>query len=253
MVDVISRYLKNVHVQIGGASPGLVLLVRFCLIFGVNSCITTKLLKHGAPLLSGTIRAGFGYRQFKHSIANQLPLKEVFLDLAKHFRLPLIARGGEASHVRTHFSPPDARERPEAEINQEELSEFKRAYNARYRHRAYFFSQSDLAKRVRLSTNFQHHCIVDRSLAATGGETGGGDTSVPATVTPAAAKKVAKDRHACVLCSRDCTTHCTICLAPLCNERLDGELSCTEHFHHPDTDLVGIFDAKKRKRSLHNS
>ena len=258
MVDVISRYLKNVHVQIGSASPALVLLVRFCLIFGVNSCITTKLLKHGAPLLSGTIPAGFGYRQFKHSIANQLPLKEVFMDLAKNFRLPLIARGGEARHARTHFSPPDARERPNAEIQREELSEFERAYDERKRNRINFFADDELAKKVRLSTNFQHHCIVDRAffMASDGDDTSateGGDTSAAATVTPSARKRSKVDRRACVLCGRLCTSRCLICLAPLCNERIEDELSCTERFHHPDSDLVAIFDAKKRQRSLHPS
>jgi len=127
MVDVISRYLCHVHVEIGSASPALVLLIWFCFLFGVNTCIATKLLTFGAPALDAAHSPAFGYRAFKHKVANELTLKEVFRNLAKNFRFPMSWQGAEGRHSRTHFSPPDMSERPANVLPYSELEEFKQS------------------------------------------------------------------------------------------------------------------------------
>jgi len=74
MVDVISRYLKHLQVPIHGASPFLVLIVRYILLFSVNGCITEKLLKYGRKLIDSGCTS---YRLFKHDTSNRLALQDV--------------------------------------------------------------------------------------------------------------------------------------------------------------------------------
>ena len=105
MIDVISKYLKIVNVNIGNASPALVLLTRFTLLYGINAMITTKLLEHGDNLLELHGGGRYGYRVFKHATANKVSAKDVFVELATNFRRPLLSRGGSEGHnARTHFT-----------------------------------------------------------------------------------------------------------------------------------------------------
>ena len=186
-------------------------------------------------------------------MANNLSLRAVFRDLAKHFRLPLIARGGEADQERTHFTPTEVRERPVTQIAQTELEQFRNLYGEIRKNKYHFFAQNELAKKVRLSTNYQHYCVVQAtrlkpapasSAAAPGWQ---GESSA----TQTSSKKKLSGRSQCVLCTAECHSHCVVCLAPLHIDRIDGNPSCFEIFHDSESELVEIFDHRKRKRKLH--
>ena len=263
MVDVMSRYLKNVRVNIGNATPALVLIIRYMSVFAVNACITTKLLDHGRAYIAGN--GARSYRGFKHAVANKLPLKDVFAELGKKFSLPLRAKGGhDEGNKRAEFSPAKRRRGgtdgdpnplfPELDSSlmqmylQSVLPEIMKK-----RHRAREFHNSDIASQVRWSRGERHWVLrvfeekeeepmVTRQRTAV----------TPGSSTAKKKKKKNKEvgtprRLACVLCGVDTTTRCIVCKVHLCADTQPDREACCQIFHDPTKDIGEIYDQLRQK------
>ena len=255
MVDVISRYLKHVPVHVGSASPALVLVIRFCLVYSINTCIATKLLTHGATFLTRT-GAGYGYRNFKHDIANKLSLMDVCMELAQHLRLPMSVRGAESALIaRSQSTPPTAVDERRQPITASELELFRQELKNHTHFRAKWFQENESAKRIRLSLGLSHQCIVLRETVAEeshqDGNSGEDSDAASHTVTPgpktARKRKRNKGRKCCVLCGSRCPSYCVTCSVPMCIERIDGKPACCEEFHNPTVDLERTYHARVQK------
>ena len=136
-------------------------------------------------------------------------------DLAENYRLPILARGGEDSFLRSHFSPEKER-RARDDINDDEMLEMQSLLLSHPRKKAKLFQTNELARKVRLSTNHKHHCVEYEN-----------------------SKKDDKRLH-CALCGRKIYTRCTICKVYLCNVRRNDNPACCEIFHDESTDLMAF-------------
>lgn len=231
MVDVLSRYMRNIQLIIGKASPALVLLVRLLILLAINGCLTKKLLCDGSEILRE--KEGIGYRKLKQIIAKHLPLKDYVLSLAKHYRLPLALQGGSDGTRRTAFTPEKrhlvASLEGDEQSNQDRVYVFLNETLPATRKCRYKLFVDGIGKEIRLSKVF--HPVVE--------------------FVDANNSKL--DWKACVLCGTDCPTQCLLCGVHLCiKKQQGGDCSCSEHFHDHETDLENAFAELRDQAAQHN-
>jgi hypothetical protein len=238
MVDVISRYLRHLHIPFKAKSPSFALMIRLLLLPAINGCLTDRLQSTADKCIVAT-----SFVHYKKQMANERTLKCYMEELATHFRLRMRDRGAELkSDARTHFSPEGpGRKRNNMVLYQAldaDIADFEQKMRAsKQSNRTFdsvkFFVDEPAAKKVRLDRQQGHMCVcldgrpglvIERHA----------DCDTPSEQSQPAFK------GRCALCSaRSCRYGCKVCRVRLCVVLRDDDTgqSCAEKWHDPDCDL----------------
>ena len=237
MVDVISRYLRHLHVEYHNVSPGFSIQLRMLQICGISGCFTTRMLH---ALSAKWLDSETSYRQLKHRMANWKPVREYFRIIASSFRLNYLSKGMEVENDRsTQYSPMVVRteggraaaaagvasmEAP----SQNDLANVKTlVQNLRNASACQLFEKNEMCRLVRLCTFITHH-----------------------------GQHVGSANRRCQLCAMQTGIECESCGVRLCNKVRKGSHTCIFLWHNPASNLVNlrkemsvrVGEEKKRKR-----